>query len=144
MEIFNRGNSKNTGDLPILSSWMLIGSRNSSAKTISMQISEIPVGSAQPVHNHDPEQCYYIIRGEGLMIIEEEAREVRAGDAVYIPSNMKHGIRNPGDDVLEYLTVNSPMFEEQYESKLWPVDPAIDKLGSNKGIPTGPGLPPAP
>jgi len=127
MKIFNRSNSKNTGNLPILSSWMLIGSQNSSAQDISIQISEIPAGSEQPVHNHDPEQCYYIIRGKGLMIIEEETKEVHAGDAVYIPSNKKHGIKNLGDGVLEYLTANSPMFEEQYESNLWPADPVIDK-----------------
>ncbi len=27
-----------------------------------MQISEVPVGSEQPIHNHEPEQCYYIDR----------------------------------------------------------------------------------
>lgn len=122
MQIFNRGNAKNTGNLAILSSWMLIGSQNSSARSISMQISEIPVGSEQPVHNHDPEQCYYIIRGMGLMIIEDETSEVRAGDAVHIPSNKKHGLKNLGDDVLEYLTANSPMFGAPYENKLWLAD----------------------
>jgi quercetin dioxygenase-like cupin family protein len=127
MKIFNRGNSKNTGNLPILNSWMLIGSRNSSAQTISIQISEIPVGSEQPVHNHDPEQCYYIIRGKGLMIIEEETKEVHAGDAIHIPSSKKHGIKNLGDGILEYLTANSPMFEKHYESNLWQADPVKDK-----------------
>jgi quercetin dioxygenase-like cupin family protein len=127
MKVFNRGNTKNTGSLPILSSWMLIGSQNSSAQVISIQISEIPAGSEQPVHNHDPEQCYYIIRGKGLMIIEDETKEVHAGDAVYIPSNKNHGIKNLGDGVLEYLTANSPKFEEQYERKLWPADPVKNK-----------------
>jgi mannose-6-phosphate isomerase-like protein (cupin superfamily) len=127
MKVFNKGNTKNTGSLPILSSWMLIGSQNSSAQAISIQISEIPVGSEQPVHNHVPEQCYYIIRGKGLMIIEEEAKEVYSGDAVHIPSDKKHGIKNLGDSVLEYLTANSPMFEEQYESNLWSADPVKEK-----------------
>lgn len=68
MEIFNKNNSKNTGQLPVLSSWMLIGAQNSSAQSISVQISEIPIGSEQPMHNHEPEQCYYIIKGKGLMI----------------------------------------------------------------------------
>jgi quercetin dioxygenase-like cupin family protein len=127
MKVFNRGNTKNTGNLPILSSWLLIGSQNSSAQAISIQISEIPVGSEQPVHNHVPEQCYYIIRGKGLMIIEEEAKEVHAGDAVHITTNKKHGIKNLGNDVLEYLTANSPMFEDQYERKLWSADPVKNK-----------------
>ncbi len=127
MEIFNRGNSKNTGQLPILSSWMLISPQNSSARGISVQISEIPVSSAQPMHNHDPEQCYYIIMGKGLMMIEDETRQVSAGDAVYIPSNKKHGIKNIGDGVLEYLTTNSPVFTREYENSLWPAGPDREK-----------------
>lgn len=129
MDVFNRNNSRNTGELPILSSWMLISPRNSSAQGISVQISEIPVGSEQPVHSHYPEQCYYIIRGKGLMIMEEQTREVAVGDAVYIPSSSKHGIKNIGNDILEYLTVNSPAFSKDYESRLWPAVPAKDKIG---------------
>jgi mannose-6-phosphate isomerase-like protein (cupin superfamily) len=127
MEIFNKSNAKNTGQLPILSSWMLISPRNSSTQGLSVQISEVPVGSEQPAHNHDPEQCYYIIKGKGLMIIEEETREVTAGDAVYIPSNSKHGIQNIGNDVLEYLTANSPPFSEDNENALWPADSVRDQ-----------------
>jgi mannose-6-phosphate isomerase-like protein (cupin superfamily) len=123
MEIFNKGNSRNTGRLPVLTSWMLIGSRNSSAQKVSIQISEIPRGSEQPLHNHHPEQCYYIIKGKGLMTIEDEMREVSEGDAVHIPSNKRHGIKNLGDSVLEYLTANSPAFDEDYENALWPADP---------------------
>lgn len=124
MEIFNRSNSKNTGNLPSLKSWMLIGSRNSAAPAISMQISEIPAGSEQPMHAHAPEQCYYVIRGKGLMTIEDETREVHAGDAVHIPSNKRHGIKNIGETALEYLTANSPAFTKEYEDRLWPSGPA--------------------
>lgn len=56
-------------------------------------------------------------------------RGVSAGDAVYIPSNKKHGIKSLGDDVLEYLTANSPVFGEKYENALWPADP-----GSQNGV----------
>jgi quercetin dioxygenase-like cupin family protein len=127
VEIFNRSTSRNTGQLPILTSWMLISPQNSSTQNISVQVSEIPIGSEQPVHDHDPEQCYYVIKGRGLMIIEKETREVTAGDAVYLPPNKKHGIKNIGKDVLEYLTVNSPVFSKQYENTLWPADPVRDK-----------------
>jgi mannose-6-phosphate isomerase-like protein (cupin superfamily) len=124
MEVFNRNNSNNTGQLPILTSWMLISPKNSLAQNLSIQISEIPAGSEQPIHKHEPEQCYYIIIGKGLMIIEDESREVMAGDAVYIPSNSNHGIKNIGDGVLEYLTANAPAFSDQYESSLWPSAPS--------------------
>jgi mannose-6-phosphate isomerase-like protein (cupin superfamily) len=123
VEVFNRNNSNNTGTLPILTSWMLISPKNSSTQNLSIQISEVPVGSEQPIHNHEPEQCYYIVKGKGLMIIEDESREVFVGDAIYIPSNLKHGIKNIGDVVLEYLTANAPVFSDQYESTLWPSVP---------------------
>ena len=124
MEIFNKKNSKNTGKLEILTSYMLISPQSSSTKHISMQISEVPIRSEQPIHAHEPEQCYYIIKGKGLMTIEEENQEVASGDAVFIPSNKRHGIKNIGNEVLEYLTANAPVFAKEYEDSLWPSDPA--------------------
>ena len=126
MEIFNRKKSNNTGALPILKSWMLIGSKNSSAQNLSVQISEVPVGSEQPIHNHEPEQVYYIIRGTGLMTIEEECRDVFPGDAIYLTGNLIHAIINNGNEVFEYLTANSPVFSEGYEDTLWPAVPSKD------------------
>jgi mannose-6-phosphate isomerase-like protein (cupin superfamily) len=123
MEVFSRKNSNNTGTLPILKSWMLISPKNSATQNLSLQVSEIPIGSEQPVHTHEPEQVYYIIKGKGLMTIVEEAREVFAGDAVYIPGKARHGIKNIGDENLEYITANSPVFSGKYESTLWPAEP---------------------
>lgn len=120
MKIFNKDNSCNTGSLEILKSYMLIGSKNIKGTGISIQVSYIPAGSEQPLHNHMPEQCYYIISGKGLMIIENEQEYVNAGDAIFIPSNKKHGIKNIGTDILHYLTANSPAFDEEYENKMWP------------------------
>lgn len=123
MEIFNKATSRNTGALDILTSYMLISPQSSSAKNLSIQVSMVPIGSQQPIHAHDPEQCYYIIKGKGLMVIEDETCEVSSGDAVYIPSNKKHGIKNIGDIALEYLTANSPAFTKEYEEALWPSNP---------------------
>ena len=123
MEIFNKKNSKNTGSLEILTSYMLISPQSSSTNHVSIQISDIPVGSAQPIHAHEPEQCYYIIKGQGLMTIEDETEEVTLGDAIFIPSNNKHAIKNIGNEVLEYLTANAPVFRKEYEDSLWPSDP---------------------
>ena len=123
MEIYNKSNSKNTGDLEMLTSYMLISSKTSSTQNISIQISEVPLRSEQPIHSHEPEQCYYIIKGKGLMIIEDESKEVSGGDAIYIPPNNKHGIRNIGNTILEYLTANSPVFSKEYEDSLWPAGP---------------------
>jgi mannose-6-phosphate isomerase-like protein (cupin superfamily) len=109
---------------------MLISPQSTSSRNLSIQVSEVPVGSEQPLHAHEPEQCYYIIRGNGLMIIEDESREVTSGDAIHIPPNKKHGIRNTGNEALEYLTANSPCFAKDYEDRLWPVN-SEKRLGDN-------------
>ena len=67
MDVFNRTNSRNSGRVSMLTSWMLISPRNAKSRNLSLQISEVPAGSEQPIHNHEPEQCYYIIKGNGLM-----------------------------------------------------------------------------
>lgn len=131
MEIFNRNNTNKTGNLEILKSHMLIGRQNVANANISMQISTIPAGSEQPVHKHEPEQCYYIIKGKGLMIIEDEERVVVVGDAIYVPSNKRHGLKNIGDIELEYLTSNTPPFDENYENELWPSKPG-NNLDANE------------
>ena len=131
MEIYNKSNVKNTGDLEMLTSHILISSQNSPTQNISIQISEVPIGSEQPIHAHKPEQCYYIIKGKGGMIMEDESKEVSEGDAIYIPPNRKHGIKNTGNTVLEYLTANSPVFSKEYEDSLWPGKPTKGKSESD-------------
>ena len=119
MIIKNNGNTSK-GEYDGFMTHLLIGRSNVGANRVSIQITEVAVGGAQFLHTHEPEQCYYIIKGKGLMIVEGESKEVIAGDAVYVPSNLKHGIKNVGDDVLEYLTANAPVFSREYENNLWP------------------------
>jgi mannose-6-phosphate isomerase-like protein (cupin superfamily) len=54
------------------------------------------------------------------MIIENESPEAKAGNAIFIPSNFKHGIKNLGNAILEYIMVNSPVFSKRDEAHLWP------------------------
>ena len=56
------------------------------------------------------------------MTIENEQVYVENGDAIYISSNKKQGIKNIGTETLEYLTENTPAFIEEYENKLWPIN----------------------
>ncbi len=78
----------------------------------------------QFLHSHEQEQCYYIISGTGLMIIDDQTKEVKEGDAVFIPSNSIHGIKNIGNDRLTYLTANQA-FGGKREIELWPEEKAL-------------------
>jgi mannose-6-phosphate isomerase-like protein (cupin superfamily) len=68
-------------------------------------------GSRQISHHHEPEQVYVIIQGIGEMQVGSETQLVHAGDLVYIPSNLAHGIVNTGDDVLTYISAATPPFD---------------------------------
>jgi mannose-6-phosphate isomerase-like protein (cupin superfamily) len=120
MQIFNRSNTRNTGTLKMLTSSLLVGGGNVPGAGISLQVSTVPVNSEQPLHRHEPEQCYYILAGEGLMTVDSDQARLVAGDAVHVPSNALHGIKNTGTGPLEYLTANAPAFEPEYEKRLWP------------------------
>ena len=98
---------------------MLIGEINSKSKEISIQITDVDPGEMQFLHSHEQEQCYYILRGKGLMIIDEETEEVKEGDAIYIPSGATHGIKNTGKIKLQYLTANKS-FGFIREKEVWP------------------------
>ena len=45
MRVSDKSNYKKTGELPILTSWMLISPQNSLAQNLSLRTSEVPVGS---------------------------------------------------------------------------------------------------
>lgn len=130
MNVFNKTNTANTGALEILTSHMLVGRANVKNTKLSRQLSTIPVDSAQPIHAHEPEQCYYIIRGKGLMIIEKEQEIVNPGDAIHIASSKRHGIKNIGNGELDYLTANAPAFNVDDEDKLWPHKGSSKKQGA--------------
>ena len=98
---------------------LLIGELNSGSREISIQITDVDPGEMQFLHSHEEEQCYYLVRGAGSMIIDGENRAVKEGEAIFVPSGSKHGIKNIGDDTLTYLTANKA-FGKQREGEIWP------------------------
>jgi len=103
---------------------LLIGETNSGSKEISIQITDVEPNEMQFLHSHEQERCYYIISGTGLMIIDDQTKEVKEGNAVFIPSNSTHGIKNIGNNRLTYSTANQA-FGEQREKELWPEGRAL-------------------
>ena len=118
MLITNRKNTR-FGKYDGFSTNLLIGEINSGAKEVSIQITDVEPNGMQFLHSHEQEQCYYIISGIGLMIIDDQTKEVKEGDAVLIPSNSTHGIKNIGSNKLTYLTANQA-FGKQREEEIWP------------------------
>lgn len=71
----------------------------------------LPPGKTVTPHTHEVlEEIYYILSGSGVMTIGEESQAVSAGDAIYIPKNKVHSLRNTGAEDMKILLVCGPAF----------------------------------
>jgi mannose-6-phosphate isomerase-like protein (cupin superfamily) len=65
-------------------------------------------GKSIESHIDPMEEIYFIMIGEGEMIVGEETRHVVSGDGVWIPGGAPHALTNSGDGKLFILVVASP------------------------------------
>jgi mannose-6-phosphate isomerase-like protein (cupin superfamily) len=67
-----------------------------------------PNGGQVPWHNQEQEEVYFLVEGEAEMCLGEERRELKAGQAVYIPSGVFHQMTNRSDKVAKMIYVYGP------------------------------------
>jgi mannose-6-phosphate isomerase-like protein (cupin superfamily) len=78
------------------------------AKGISFfNYAELPSGKNLEKHVGIVEEIYYIINGEGVFSVNDEAVKVKDGDAVYVAPGDEHGMTNKGDMPIVYLCLGS-------------------------------------
>ena len=65
-------------------------------------------GGRVPLHEHENEEVYTVLRGKGEMIIDEESHPIEAISAVYIPPKVPHSLVNDGDEDLAMMFVYAP------------------------------------
>lgn len=71
----------------------------------------LPAGAAVGRHHHtETEEVYYILQGAGRMSVGAEERDVRAGDAVFIPRGQSHTLANTGTEPMTILLVCGPAY----------------------------------
>jgi mannose-6-phosphate isomerase-like protein (cupin superfamily) len=56
-------------------------------------------------HRHPPAEIYFVLAGQGIMHLDGKESPIKMDDAVFIPGNMIHGIRNEGPEMLRFLYV---------------------------------------
>ena len=62
----------------------------------------LEAGSTIGVHEHQgDEEIYYVISGQGRMIVDDEECPVKLGDVVLTKSGSSHGLVNEGDGELK-------------------------------------------
>lgn len=75
-------------------------------------------GEASLPHMLKTSEVYYILRGSGMMHINDEQREVSERQVVYIPPNSVQYIENTGDVALLFLCIVDPAWREEDE-EVW-------------------------
>lgn len=103
-------------------SYLLVAESTVGAKHITTSLVEMEPGGVQKLHHHETEQCYMILEGQGVMEVDGEKAEVKAGDTIFIPSNNVHGLVNNGQTILRYFSAGSPVFGASSERELWPMN----------------------
>lgn len=71
-------------------------------------------------HRLAASEVYYILSGEGIMRVDDEARPVRSGQAVLIPPGAVQSIENSGGADLAFLCIVDPAWRPEDEEVLPP------------------------
>jgi mannose-6-phosphate isomerase-like protein (cupin superfamily) len=103
-----------------IQSYLLVSEATTDSQKITTTLVEMEPEGFQHLHAHEQEQCYFILEGEGVMTVGEEKARVGAGDCIFIPSNVLHGLKNTGNKVLRYFSAASPSWSTQELMELWP------------------------
>lgn len=90
----------------------LVDRSTSAIERCSLAEELLPPGHAVRPHFHrELEEVYYILEGTGEMTVGDETAPVGPGDAVYIPRDHNHTLRNTGDTTMRLLLVCGPAFK---------------------------------
>ena len=54
------------------------------------------------------EELFYILKGKGKIIVEDEEEDVAVGMGIYIPHNVSHVFVNTGEEPLVFLLMHAP------------------------------------
>jgi quercetin dioxygenase-like cupin family protein len=66
-------------------------------------------GQVHALHAHaGMDKLYMVLEGEGVFLLEDEERPMRAGDLLVAPEGVPHGVRNTGRGRLLVLAVLAP------------------------------------
>ena len=77
---------------------------------LTIRAAIVPPGKVLSVHAHDTSsETFYILQGKGVLTCEtDEEIPTEAGEVIYAPAGVQHGLRNTGDEDLHLLAIFSP------------------------------------
>lgn len=66
----------------------------------------------------DPyEEVYFILSGQGEMMVGEETEPVGPMDSIYLPAGVPHALTNTGDEELKIMVAAAPPIRDYIEAR---------------------------
>lgn len=84
----------------------------------SVAMATVDAGQASYKHKLEQAEVYLISSGQGIMHIDEEIKDVKAGDAIYIPSQCVQWIENTGNEPLCFIALVNPPWTEAGDNRI--------------------------
>ena len=82
----------------------------------SYELVELSAEEDYPTHYHkDSAAVFYMILGDGKIILDKKAKQYRPGDVIHIGKNVKHGFKPKSDTLL--LSVQTPPIKDSKTGK---------------------------
>lgn len=94
---------------------LLNGPKDGLSCGYSLAYARLAAGDASSLHRLASSEVYYILSGRGRMEIDGEAREVSAGDAIFVPPQAAQRMVNRGSRALRFLCVVDPAWKAEDE-----------------------------
>lgn len=77
--------------------------------TLLLGVNCLEPGQVQQPHDHaDQDKFYYVVEGSGRFWLGEERIEATAGEVVWAPAGLTHGVENDADSRLTLLVGIAP------------------------------------
>lgn len=80
--------------------WTLISADRTTSRGITAGVAELEVGGELEPHWHATDEVYHVVGGIGEVLLDDTWHSVEPGSTLFIPGNIRHAIRNVGDEVM--------------------------------------------
>jgi mannose-6-phosphate isomerase-like protein (cupin superfamily) len=97
---------------------LLHPARDSVSVRYSLAVAWLATGKGSQAHRLKTAEVYYLVRGNGVMHIGDEAAKIEAGDAVYIPPGSVQWLENTGENEIEFVCIVDPAWRPEDEQVL--------------------------
>jgi mannose-6-phosphate isomerase-like protein (cupin superfamily) len=89
--------------------WMLLNPETVGSKNMDLGILQLESNNKTKPNIHpSSEEMFYILKGHGRIIVENESTDIEPGLAIYIPQNVEHTFENTGTEPMVFLLMHAP------------------------------------